>query len=217
MPGLGRHRHRVDGSGRRAAARRARLGGEALAAAGGDGFTFVQISDSHIGFKRRPTPTRTATLQQAIDQIAKTAGAQPAMMVHTGDVGAPVEAGRVGHRRPDPQGRGLDTHYIPGEHDVIGDDGKAVLRDGSGKGRRAGRLVQLRSGGVHFVALINVFNFKPGDRRARSATSSSSGWRRTSSGTAPARRSSSSAHVPLWPIYPQWGWGTDDGARRSAI
>ena len=21
------------------------------------------------------------------------------------------------------------------------------------------------------------------------------------------------AHIPLWAVYPQWGWGTEDGAR----
>src|SRR5216683_543053 len=96
---------------------------EAFAASAADGFTFVQISDSHIGFDKEANPDPNATFQEAIDRIAKLPK-QPAMVLHTGDVShlsKPVEFDTAaGILKAVKQ----DIHYVPGEHDVIGDDGK---------------------------------------------------------------------------------------------
>ena len=61
------------------------VGSAAAAEAAQGGLTFVQISDSHIGFHLPPNPDPTATLGEAIAKI-KAMPAQPAFLVHTGDI-----------------------------------------------------------------------------------------------------------------------------------
>jgi 3',5'-cyclic AMP phosphodiesterase CpdA len=104
-----------------------------------------------------------------------------------------------------------DTHYVPGEHDVIGDDGKQFFARFA-KGATEGGWYSFDQGGVHFVALVNVLNFKPG----------------AGGNLGPAQiewldkdlkdKSASTpivvlAHMPMWPIFPQWGWSTDDASQ----
>src|ERR1700681_2114452 len=96
--------------------------GEAFAAPM-DGFTFVQISDSHIGFNKEANPDPNATLQAALDRIAGLAK-KAAMMIHTGDVSHLSKAAEFDTAEQLMKSVKLDTHYVPGEHDVIGDDGK---------------------------------------------------------------------------------------------
>ena len=62
---------------------RSRLIGSAEAAA--NEFTFVQISDSHLGFDKAANPNVTATLQEALDDIGKLP-MKPSFMIHTGDI-----------------------------------------------------------------------------------------------------------------------------------
>src|ERR1700735_5257512 len=98
------------------------LGGAALAAPAG-GCTFVQISDTHMGFKADANPDPNATLQAALDKIA-TLPTKPAMMIHTGDVSHLSKPEQFDTADQITKGAKLDTHFIPGEHDVIGDDGR---------------------------------------------------------------------------------------------
>src|SRR5260370_31549539 len=102
------------------------LGGEANAAEGTD-FTFVQISDSHIGFNKEANPDPNATLQAALDRIAQLPK-KPAMMIHTGDVSHLSKAAEFDAAEQLMKGVKLDTHYVPGQHDVIGDDGKQFFQ-----------------------------------------------------------------------------------------
>ena len=60
-----------------------RLIGSAKAAE--SGFSFVQISDSHIGFSKPANPDARATLDAAIDKVLAMPG-NPAFMIHTGDI-----------------------------------------------------------------------------------------------------------------------------------
>src|SRR5437764_2781632 len=62
---------------------RSRLIGSAEAA-DNNGFSFVQISDSHLGFDRPANPNVTATLQDALNNVAALPQ-RPAFMIHTGD------------------------------------------------------------------------------------------------------------------------------------
>ncbi len=161
--------------------------GEALAATPADGFTFVQISDSHIGFNKEANPDVSATLQAALDRIAKLPK-KPAMMIHTGDVSHLSKAAEFDVAEQLMKSVRLDTHYVPGEHDVIGDDGQQFFARFA-KEAKPGGWYAFDQGGVHFVALNNVQNF--------------------------VRRTASTpivvfTHVPIWPIYPEWGWATAD-------
>jgi 3',5'-cyclic-AMP phosphodiesterase len=185
------------------------FGTAALAAS--RGFTFVQISDSHIGFKGAVNPTPDATLQQALDHITRLP-VRPAMMVHTGDVShlsKPAEFDAAQQILKDAR---LDVHYIPGEHDVIGDDGKEFFARFGGTRRAPGGWYSWDHGGIHFVALVNVLGFKP-------ATGGTLGAAQIEWLEKDLRPRSAStpivvmAHVPLWPVYPPWGWATDDAAQ----
>jgi len=188
--------------------------GEASAAEAG-ALNFVQISDSHIGFKLSANPDPTATLGEAIAKI-KAMPVQPAFLVHTGD---------ISHLSRDEQwdtadevikGANKQVYYIPGEHDVADvDNGKAYLAR-YGKGTQGRGWYSFDAGGVHFLALINVFEFKPGFKSAGLAVLGNEQleWL----GKDLAHRSASTpivvlAHLPLWTIYEDWGWGTSDAGR----
>src|SRR6266566_1047977 len=133
------------------------LGGEALAAPA-DGFTFVQISDSHIGFNKEANPDPNSTLQAALDRIAKLPK-KPAMLLHTGDVTHLSKPEEFDTADQILKSAKLDAHYVPGEHDVIGDDGKQFFARFAKEATQGG-WYSFDHGGVHFVALINVMGFK---------------------------------------------------------
>ncbi|MBV9826027.1 MAG: metallophosphoesterase [Alphaproteobacteria bacterium] len=182
------------------------LGGQAMAAGTGD-FTFVQISDSHIGFKGEVNPNPGGTLQEALDHIAKLP-AKPAMLVHTGDVTHLSKPEEFDTAEQILQGAKQDIHYVPGEHDVIGDDGKQFFSRFA-KGATEGGWYSFDQNGVHFVALVNVLNFKPGTGGNLGAAQQEWLAKDLKDHTA-STPIVVLAHMPLWPIYPQWGWSTDD-------
>jgi Icc protein len=183
------------------------LGGAALAAPA-DGFSFVQISDSHIGFKADANPDPNSTLQAALDKIAALPQ-KPAMMIHTGDVTHLSKPEEFDTADQIIKGAKLDTHYIPGEHDVIGDDGKMFFDRFGATGRGQGGWYSFDQSGVHFVSLVNVFGFAP-------ATGATLGKDQLEWLESDLKGKSAStpvvvlAHIPLWSIYPQWGWVTAD-------
>jgi 3',5'-cyclic AMP phosphodiesterase CpdA len=177
------------------------------AAMGGD-FTFVQISDSHIGFDKPANPDVTATLQVAIDKI-NALPKTPDFMIHTGDLShlsKPSEFDTL-----DQALRGAaakQIYFVPGEHDMLTDNGEQYLQR-FGKGSKGTGWYSFDHKGVHFVGLVNVANLKAGglgslgheqlewleeDLKGRSASTPIVLF----------------AHIPLWTIYPDWGWGTDD-------
>jgi Icc protein len=176
-------------------------------AAGGELF-FAQISDSHIGFNKAANPDVTATLQTAIDRL-NALPRRPAFVLHTGDISQlskPAEFDTAEQLI-----RGIRTDrvwYVPGEHDVLTDDGRSYL-ERYGKGATGGGWYSFDHGGSHFIGLVNVLNLKAGG--LGSLGQEQLDWLRRD-----VRRLSSStpivvfAHIPLWSIYPEWGWGTDD-------
>jgi len=189
------------------------LGGEARAAAA-DGFSFVQISDTHMGFKAEANPDPNTTLQAALDKIAALP-AKPAMMVHTGDVTHLSKPAEFDTADQLIKGAKLDTHFVPGEHDVIGDDGKMFFERFGMKGGPAGGWYSFDQGGVHFVALVNVIGFGPatGGTLGKEQLEWLEGDLKGKSASTPVVVL---AHIPLWPIYPQWGWTTGDAEQAFA-
>lgn len=183
------------------------LGGATMAAEA-DGFSFVQISDSHIGFKAEANPDPNATLQDALAKVAALPH-RPAMMIHTGDVTHLSKPEQFDTAAQIIKGAGLDTHFIPGEHDVIGDGGKLFFARFGAPGATPGGWYSFDQGGVHFVALVNVIGFGP-------ATGGTLGkdqleWlEQDLKGKTASTPLVVLAHIPLWPIYPQWGWTTGD-------
>jgi Icc protein len=179
----------------------------------GGGLRFVQISDSHIGFDKPANPDVTATLRTAIAKI-KAAPQPPAFILHTGDLthlSKPAEFDTVQQILSESS---LPVFYVPGEHDVLEDDGKSYLQR-FGKDATAGGWYSFDQGGVHFIGLVNVMNLKAGGL-------GSLGEEQIAWFEKDVKRLSSStpivvfAHIPLWSVYPEWGWGTDDSARALA-
>ena len=190
--------------------------GEAAAAEAAKGqLTFVQISDSHIGFKLPVNPDPAATLGEAIAKI-KAMPVEPAFLVHTGDISHLSKEAEWDTADEIIKGANKQVYHIPGEHDVAdADNGKAYLarygKDTQGRG-----WYSFDVAGVHFVALTNVFDFNPGFKSAGLAQIGNEQleWMEKDL----AHRTTSTpivvlAHLPLWTIYEQWGWGTADAAR----
>lgn len=172
--------------------------------------SFVQISDSHIGFKHAPNLDPGATLRLALDRIG-TMTPRPAFMVHTGDVSHLSQPAQFDAAAEIIKAARLETRYIPGEHDTIEDDGKAFF-DRFGHDRRTpGGWYSFGAGGVHFLALVNVVRLQAGGLGHLGAEQID--W--IANDLKPLGASTPLvvlAHMPLWALYPDWGWGTDDAA-----
>src|SRR6202165_5256097 len=183
--------------------------GEATAAQP-SGLTFLQISDSHVGFDKPANPNAIGTLEEAINKI-KTLPVKPSFVIHTGDIthlSKPSEFDNAD--RIIAQAR-LDVHYVPGEHDFL-DDEQKLYRERYGRGTKGAGWYSFDANGVHFIGLVNVVDLKAGglgnlcneqlewlesDLKSRSASTPIVVF----------------AHIPLWTVYPEWGWGTQDGAQ----
>jgi len=192
------------------------LSSRSLAATGGapGGFSFVQISDTHIGFDKEPNPDPVATLHEALARVNALDPA-PALLIHTGDLTHAQKAGafdtvaeilrqaRVGER-----------FFVPGEHDVFADGGKEFLaRFGAGTQGDGWRSFDWN--GVHFVGLVNVLGFKTDGLGGLGAEQIE--W--LAKDVAPLSASTPIVvytHIPLWPVYAEWGWTTSDAPQALA-
>jgi 3',5'-cyclic-AMP phosphodiesterase len=177
-------------------------------------FTFVQISDSHIGFSKEPNKDVVGTLQATVDRI-NALPAQPELLIHTGDLthlSKPEEFDTCAEvLKGAKAGR---TVFVPGEHDVFTDDGKQYLNR-YGKGTRGLGWHSFDHKGVHFVGLVNVANLKPGGLGTLGPDQLD--WlKKDVAGLAASTPIVVYAHVPLWTVYPKWGWGTEDSEQALA-
>jgi 3',5'-cyclic AMP phosphodiesterase CpdA len=183
--------------------------GEA-AAAEAKGLTFLQISDSHVGFDKPANPNALGTLEEAIAKV-NAQPQKPAFMIHTGDIShLSLESQFDDADRIISQAR-LDVHYVPGEHDFLDPDRKLYLQR-YGRGTKGAGWYSFDANGVHFVGLVNVFDLKGGGMGDLGAEQLE--WLEDDlKGRAASTPIVVFAHIPLWTIYPQWGWGTDDSAQ----
>jgi len=178
-------------------------------------FTFVQISDSHIGFNKGANPDVTGTLTNAIDKINRVpAGMKaPDFLIHTGDItqnskaaefdtaAQVVKSARVG-----------EVFYVPGEHDFI-DDGEQY-KGRFGKGIQGNGWYSYNHKGVHFVGLNNCVQVDAmGNLGGDQLT-----WLKSDlAGLSHSTPIVVFAHIPLWMVYEKWGWGTKDGEQALAM
>ena len=177
-------------------------------------FSFAQISDTHIGFKGDANKDAMGTFEAAIARI-KALDPKPAFLIHTGDITHAQKAGAFDVASEALKGTGIErTFYVPGEHDVFADGGTEYLnRFAAGRPGRGWQSFDY--GGVHFVGLVNVLSYKAGGLGSLGPEQLE--WlERDVAGLASSTPVVVFAHVPLWAVYPQWGWVTDDGTRALA-
>jgi len=169
---------------------------------------FVQISDTHVGFNKEANPDVMGTFMQTVDLVNGMAD-QPALIIHTGDIthlSKPAEFDLA--QQMFARLRTTELHTVPGEHDTT-DEAAGEYFKRFGKASANKGYYSFDHSGVHFVALVNVLQFKPGglgtlgpdqlawleaDLKGRSASTPVVVF----------------AHMPLWTIYEPWGWGTGD-------
>jgi 3',5'-cyclic AMP phosphodiesterase CpdA len=173
--------------------------------------SFAQISDSHMGFNKAANPDVAATLKAAVDKI-NALSVPPEFLLHTGDIShlaRPEEFDTVDQILKGAVAK--DVFFVPGEHDVLNDDGKQFL-ERYGKGSKGSGWYSFEKKGVHFIGLVNVVNLKAGGL-------GNLGGEQLEWLEADVKQLKSStpivvfAHIPLWSVYPEWGWGTDDSAQ----
>lgn len=181
-------------------------------ASSGD-LSFVQISDSHMGFNKAANSDVAATLQAAVEKIGALP-APPLFLLHTGDVShlsKPEEFDTVDQIL---RSTGKKAFFVPGEHDVLNDDGKQFL-ERYGKGAKGSGWYSFEKKGVHFIGLVNVMDLKSGGL----GTLGHEQLEWLEDDVKHLKHSTPIvvfAHIPLWSVYPQWGWGTEDGAQALA-
>jgi 3',5'-cyclic-AMP phosphodiesterase len=175
------------------------------------GFTFLQISDSHVGFDKPANPNAKGTLEEAMGLVVALPK-KPAFIIHTGDISHLSKPSEFDDAdRIISQSR-LDVRYVPGEHDLLDEEQGKLYRNRYGRGTKGAGWYSFDSDGVHFIGLVNVVDLKAGglgnlgveqlawledDLRARSASQPIVVF----------------AHIPLWTVYADWGWGTEDAAQ----
>jgi 3',5'-cyclic-AMP phosphodiesterase len=190
-----------------------RLIGSAKAAE--SGFSFVQISDSHIGFSKPANPDARATLDAAIDKTVAMP-AKPAFMIHTGDISHTAAPAQFDDALQVIGRAKLDVHYAPGEHDILDAGTRTAYLERFGKGATGGGWYSFDQGGVHFVSLVNVVDLKKNGLGSLGADQIA--WLdddlRGKSASTPIVLF---AHIPLWMVAPDWGWGTEDSAQALAL
>ena len=180
-------------------------------------FSFVQISDSHIGFDKPANADVSATLQAAIARI-NALPHKPDFILHTGDLTHLSKPGEFDGLDQMMKSTGAEVIYVPGEHDVI-DDGRQFMerygKDPQGSPKKGSGWFSFDHKGVHFVGLVNVLGLKPGGMGSLGHEQLE--WLEDDlKGKSTSTPIVMFAHVPMWAVYPQWGWGTEDSAQALA-
>ncbi len=174
-------------------------------------FTFAQISDSHLGFNKPANPDVTGTLQAAIEKINALPSA-PDFIIHTGDLTHSSKPGEF-DTLSQVLGSKYQVFYVPGEHDTSVDDGKMYL-ERYGKGSLGNGWYSFDHKGVHFIGLVNVVQLEGMGKLGQTQLD----WLKQDL----SKLKSSTpivlfAHIPLWAVYPNWGWGTSDSEQAFAL
>jgi Icc protein len=177
--------------------------------------SFVQLSDSHIGFKNAANPDVTATLREAIAKVNALA-IPPAFALHTGDLtqnSKPDEFDTLAESLKSLKAERI--FYVPGEHDVLNDNGQRY-HDRFGQGTQGDGWYSFDQKGVHFIGLVNVRNLKANG--LGSLGQDQIDWlKKDVSHLKHSTPVVVFAHIPLWSVYPQWGWGTEDSEQALGL
>jgi len=180
------------------------------AAAEARSLAFVQISDSHIGFNKEANPDPNATLAAAIEKVRSLRSRDGLFMLHTGDVSHLSKPEELDTAKQLIGVAGLDVHYVPGEHDVLIDNGSDFFARFNGAADR--KWYSFDTLGAHFVALVNVLDLRAGGL-GRLGAEQLDWLEKDLRGRSASMPIIIFAHMPLWNLYPEWGWGTDDSTQ----
>jgi 3',5'-cyclic AMP phosphodiesterase CpdA len=177
-------------------------------------FSFVQISDSHIGFNKGANPDVTGTLKKAIDRANDGANIAPTpdFLLHTGDITQNSKAAEFDTAAQVIKGFKSDVFYVPGEHDFI-DDGEQY-KQRFGKGTVGNGWYSHNHKGVHFVGLNNCVQV---DAMGNMGADQLAWLKSDLAGLSRSTPIVVFAHIPLWMVYEKWGWGTKDGEQALAM
>ena len=188
--------------------------GAAEAATKSEGsFSFMQLSDSHIGFSNAPNMDVNGTLQEAVDLVNQQKQTA-ALLIHTGDVSQLSKDAQFDTADQIIRGAKLDTYYVPGEHDVLVDDGKSFFERFTPRSPTG--WYSFDQNGVHFIALNNVQNLKSGG--LGNLGPDQLAWlKQDLDGRSASQPIIVFGHIPLWLVNQQWGWGTDDGEQALSL
>jgi Icc protein len=181
---------------------------EVEAARAGSSFSFVQISDSHIGFNKAANQDVTGTLKLALDKI-NSLPKEPDLLLHTGDISHSSKESEFDTVQQLIKGTKVgETFYVPGEHDIATDDGLMYL-DRFGKGTQGKGWYSFDHKGVHFVGLNNCQQV---DAMGMLGADQLHWLNADLASLSTSTPIVIFAHIPLWMVYPDWGWGTPDAA-----
>jgi len=177
-------------------------------------FSFVQISDSHIGFNKGANPDVTGTLTKAIERAGMVpAGMKaPDFLIHTGDITQNSRASEFDTAAQVIKSFKGDVFYVPGEHDFT-DDGDEYKRR-FGKGTMGNGWYSFNHKGIHFVGLNNCVQV---DAMGNLGADQMAWLKSDLAGLGASTPVVVFAHIPLWMVYEKWGWGTADGAQALAL
>ena len=170
---------------------------------------FAQISDSHIGFSGAANPNVAGTFGEAINQV-NSLGYTPDFVIHTGDLthlASPAQFDQVKHMLT-----GLNTPHVftvPGEHDT-GDDAGQKYRQAFGAGTRGDGWYSFDIAGVHVIALVNTVHLP---KLGQLGTEQLEWIEKDVAGLSSDTPIIVFSHIPLFAMYPDWGWGTEDAAQ----
>jgi 3',5'-cyclic AMP phosphodiesterase CpdA len=172
---------------------------------------FAQISDSHIGFSGPANPNVADTFGHAIQQV-NSLGYTPDFVVHTGDLTHLSKAAQFDQAKQ--MLTGLNTPHIftvPGEHDSVDDAGQKY-RQVFGAGTRGDGWYSFDIAGVHVIALVNTLSFSSLGG-GHLGTDQLEFVEKDVAGLSSDTPIIVFSHIPLFAMYPAWGWGTDDAAQ----
>jgi 3',5'-cyclic AMP phosphodiesterase CpdA len=170
---------------------------------------FAQISDSHIGFSGAANPSVADTFSEAINQV-NSLGYAPDFVIHTGDLthlATPAQFDQVKQMLT-----GLRTPHIftvPGEHDT-GDDAGQKYRQVFGAGTRGDGWYSFDIAGVHLIALVNTVHLP---KLGQLGTEQLEWIQKDVAGLSSDTPIIVFSHIPMFAMYPDWGWGTEDAAQ----
>jgi len=169
---------------------------------------FLQISDTHIGFNKDANPDVAGTLKETI-AFVNAMPLKPALTIHTGDITHLSKPEEFDLAQQLLSGLNItELHTVPGEHDVT-DGGGAEYFSRFGQASNNKGYYSFDHNGVHFIALVNVMNFKPNGLGALGEDQLA--WlEQDLKGRSASTPIVVFAHMPMWTIFEPWGWGTGD-------